>query len=74
MLGFLIGLWRRLTKIRRQSVDQGVRTIALFSALILVEGIVESVAGPVFEYSLQAFVLAVAIGIALRASAQQIAQ
>jgi hypothetical protein len=66
MLFFLVATWRRLLVIRSKSTSPQLRMIALFAVMILVEGAVESLAGPVFEYSLQAFVLAVPIAMALR--------
>ena len=75
MLLFLTATWRRLRKIRTTTLSASQRMIAMFAAMVLVEGVVESIAGPVFEYSLQAFVLAMPIAIALRlASGETIEQ
>lgn len=71
MICFLAASWRRLRQIRRRTLSSSQRMIALFAAMVLVEGVVESIAGPVFEYSLQAFVLAMPIAIALRLSSDQ---
>lgn len=71
MLVFLASTWRRLMAIRKRSRSDETRLIALFAAMILVEGLVESIAGPVFEYSLQAFVLAIPIGMALRLASEE---
>lgn len=66
MLVFIVGVWRRASRIRNTSASTQVRMLAMFGALILVEGAVESIAGPVFEYSLQALVIAIPIGMVFR--------
>lgn len=66
MLLFLYTLWRRVQSARRTSTSREIRMISMFGAMILVEGFVESMGGPVFEFSLQALVIAIPIGMALR--------
>lgn len=68
---FIITLIRRLGRARAHAAaGSPERTITLFASLVLVEGLVESLAGPVFEYSLQALTLAIAAAMALRLASQ----
>jgi len=67
MLLMLAGTWRRSRAIgldSRQPLE--VRLVGLLGALLLVEGIVESLAGPVFEVSLQSLIIALPLGMAIR--------
>jgi hypothetical protein len=56
---FMLRLWRR---VRLLETTEG-----RLAALLLVEGLIESLAGPVFDTSLQSLVIAIPIGMALRA-------
>jgi hypothetical protein len=58
-------LWLRMRSVRRESGDPVLARLAFFGSLVLAEGLVESVAGPVFEVSLQALVIALPIGMCL---------
>jgi hypothetical protein len=56
---FMLRIWRR---VRPLETAEG-----RLASLLLVEGLVESLAGPVFDTSLQSLVIAIPIGMALRA-------
>lgn len=65
MLLALLWLWARMRQVRARANDPMLRELGLFAAMVLAEGLVESIGGPVFEVSLQAFVIALPIGMAL---------
>jgi len=69
LLGFFLLLVLDASRVARDAADPATRTLAVGAALALLEGLVESVAGPVFEVSLFAFVLAVPLGVSLARSA-----
>ena len=67
MAAMLGVMWLRMRGVSRDvQLPAAIRLVGLFAALVLLEGIVESLGGPVFEFSLQALVIAVPVGIALR--------
>jgi hypothetical protein len=63
---FMVSLLGRVRKARRNATTAECRTIAFFSLMVLIEALVESIAAPVFESSLQAFFIALALGVTLR--------
>jgi hypothetical protein len=62
---FFLLLLERATRAARSATDQATKAVAMGAALALLEAMVESVAGPVFEVSLFAFAIAVPLGVAL---------
>ncbi len=58
------------TQVALSSGDPATKALAMGAALALVETLVESAAGPVFEISLFAFVIAVPLGISLARAAE----
>src|ERR1041384_6002530 len=67
MLLMLVGLVLRMRTIHRdREASDDLRLAALFAGLVLTEGIIESLGGPVFEVSLQAFMIALPVGMATR--------
>lgn len=69
MAGMLFATWSRIQRVYRDpSTDSALRTVALFASLVLVESAMGSLAGPVYEVSLEAFTLALPIGMVLRLS------
>jgi hypothetical protein len=65
LLAFLFELWRRSIRVASSSLKPHVRALAAGASMVLVEGIVESVATPVFEVSLLAYTIAIPLGITL---------
>jgi hypothetical protein len=67
MLAMVLATWRRVREVQRNpQLPNTVRLVGLFGALVLLEGLVESLGGPVFEVSLQAFAIALPVGMAIR--------
>jgi len=65
LLAFFLLLIERATRVALLATDAATKALAVGAALALLEGLVESVAGPVFEVSLFAFAIAVPLGVAL---------
>ena len=65
LIAYLMWLVVAAGRVARAGPDQATRTLAVAAGLALVEGLVESAAGPVFELPLFALVLAVPLGIVL---------
>jgi len=61
LLALAVFMWRLWRRVRLLDSTEG-----RMAALLLVEGLVESLAGPVFDTSLQSLVIAIPIGMALR--------
>jgi len=69
MLCSLYYLWKKSRQIYQdRSQSDSIRLTALFGSLVLVEAIAESLGGPVFEFGLQALMITLPIGMALRLS------
>jgi hypothetical protein len=69
LLFMLLSVWWRSRGVGLNSrLPPAIRLVGMFGALALIEGIVESLAGPVFEVSLQSLVIALPLGMALRLS------
>ena len=66
----LLELWICLGRVARTAVSHH-RALALAAGMALVEAVVESLSGPVFETTLQALILAVPIGMTLSLSEAQ---
>jgi len=58
-------LGERTSRVALSAKDDATRVIAIGATLALVEGLIESAAGPVFEIALFAYAVAVPLGIAL---------
>ena len=71
LLAFLLLLVLDASRVARAAVDPATKALAVGAALALLEGLVESAAGPVFEVSLFAFAIAVPLGISLVRSAER---
>ena len=69
LLTFLLLLGLDASRVAQAAADPATKAVAVGAALALVEAMVESVAGPVFEVSLFAFVIAVPLGVSLARSA-----
>ena len=65
LLGFFLLLIQRSTRVALAASDPATKALAMGAALALLETVVESAAGPVFEISLFAFAIAVPIGVSL---------
>jgi hypothetical protein len=68
LLVFFLLLIEHATRVARAAADTATKAVAIGSALALLEALVESGAGPVFEISLFAFVTAVPLGVILARS------
>ena len=62
---FFLLLVERSTRVGLAAADPATKALAVGAALALVEGLVESAAGPVFEVSLFAFAIAVPLGVSI---------
>ncbi len=69
LLAFYLLLLERASRAARRATHPATRAVAIGACLALLEGLIESAAGPVFESVLFAYGLAVPLGIALARSA-----
>jgi len=65
LAALFIQLWRGSVHVARVSLNPHRRTLAIAASMVLLEGIVESAAAPVFEISLVAYAIAIPLGIVL---------
>ena len=69
LLAFYLLLAGRTARVALGATDAATRAVAIGACLAVLEGLVESVAGAVFEGALLAYVLAIPLGVALARSA-----
>jgi len=69
LLAFYLLLAGRTARVALRATDAATRAVAIGACLAVLEGLVESVAGAVFEGALLAFALAIPLGVALARSA-----
>ncbi len=65
LAALFIQLWRGSVHVARVSLNPHRRTLAIAASMVLLEGIAESAAAPVFEISLVAYTIAIPLGIVL---------
>jgi hypothetical protein len=65
LVAFLVALWRAAMRTARGAHSPARRALALGAAMVLAEAVVESVAAPVFEGTLFAYVIAVPLAMAV---------
>ena len=65
LVAFFFQLWRRSLRVATTSLNSHRRALAVAASMVLVEGMVESAATPVFEISLLAYTIAIPLGITL---------
>jgi len=65
VFGFYLLLAERTARVASRTRDQATHAVAIAACLALLEGLLESGAGPVFEEALFAFAVAIPIGIVL---------
>ena len=68
LLAFYLLLGERAARVGLRTTDPATRAVAIGACLALLEGLIESAAGSVFEGALPAYALAVPLGIALARS------
>lgn len=62
---FLVWIWLRLSRGLGDVRDPAIRVLVLGASAALIEAVIESIASPVFEASLPAFMVAVPLGMSL---------
>ena len=65
LAAFMLRIWRKCVRAARRSVPEPVRVLAIAAAMILIEGLVESTVAPIFDSALQAYGIAIPLGITL---------
>jgi len=65
LVSFMLRIWSKCVRAARQSVTEPVRVLAIAAALILIEALVESSVAPIFDSALQAYTIAMPLGITL---------
>lgn len=68
LLGLYLLLAERVSRAARRAPDAASRAVAIGAVLALLEGLIESVAGPVFEVALFTYAVALPLGITLARS------
>jgi hypothetical protein len=69
LLAFYLLLLERASRVALRAADPATRAVAIGACLALLEGLIESAAGPVFESVLFAYGLAIPLGVVLARSA-----
>jgi len=65
LVSFMLRIWSKCVRAARQSVTEPVQVLAIAAALILIEALVESSVAPIFDSALQAYTIAMPLGITL---------
>ena len=69
LLAIYLLLVERASRASRRAVDAATKAVAVGAVLAMLEGLIESLAGPVFEVALFSYAIAVPLGITLARSA-----
>ena len=61
----LLRMWHSCVRVARRASSESVKVLAMIAAMLLIEAVLESVVAPIFDNALQAYIIAIPVGVTL---------